>query len=508
MITEKKAAAKGWKSIGERHHHGIQMPLLSLRSANSCGNGEFLDLLPIIDWLASMGMDLLQLLPLNDSGQDASPYNALSASALHPIYLSLHALPHLSKNLSSFKPFNQTKGVSYWKLLEKKMVFLKEYIADVEKELLSSEDYNHFLENTPHFFDYALYKVLKEKHEGKPWKKWDDDKLRISHTKRERLMKEHEKEMQFHLMIQYLCHCQLKKVKEHAEKKGVFLKGDIPILLSCDSADVWAHQEFFDLSQTAGSPPDLFNPNGQHWMFPLYHWKAMEENHFEWWRKRIEISSRYFHLYRLDHILGFFRIWAIPLGKNPKQGAFIPSDPLLMEAQGKKLLETLLSFSSMLPIGEDLGIRPPFIKKAMEELGIAGTRLFTEFFIRNHPISPLSLSSASTHDTETLSHWWKKHSKTAKAYAKKQGWHYEPTLSISYLTQMLRTIHHSPSLFHINLLQEYLALTPEITWERPEKERINTPGTMSRKNWTYRYKPSIELLTSYAPLKEKIIALL
>ena len=116
--------------------------------------------------------------------------------------------------------------------------------------------------------------------------------------------------MHFHYIVQFLCHSQLQTVKKHAEKKGVFLKGDVPILLSPDSADVWAHQEFFDLSFTAGSPPNKFDPPGQNWHFPLYNWKAMEQNDFEWWRKRIEVTSEYFHIYRIDHIIGFFRIWA------------------------------------------------------------------------------------------------------------------------------------------------------------------------------------------------------
>ena len=118
---------KAWKKVGMKHHHGIQVPLLSIRTKKSSGNGEFLDLIPLIDWVASLGMDILQLLPLNDSGCDPSPYNALSATALHPIYLSLHALPH-SEGLEAFHPFNETKRVAYRQVLDQKLTFLKKYV--------------------------------------------------------------------------------------------------------------------------------------------------------------------------------------------------------------------------------------------------------------------------------------------------------------------------------------------------------------------------------------------
>ena len=127
---------KAWGKVGMRHHHGIQVPLLSIRTEKSSGNGEFLDLIPLIDWVASLGMDVLQLLPLNDSGRDPSPYNALSATALHPIYLSLHALPHADE-LKAFKPFNDTKRVAYRQILEKKLSYLKKYVKNHGRVLSS-----------------------------------------------------------------------------------------------------------------------------------------------------------------------------------------------------------------------------------------------------------------------------------------------------------------------------------------------------------------------------------
>ncbi|MDJ0652486.1 MAG: 4-alpha-glucanotransferase [Simkaniaceae bacterium] len=507
-------AGKGWKKIGVRHHHGIQIPLLSLWTKKSCGNGEILDLIPLIDFLADVGMDILQLLPLNDSGADPSPYNPLSSTAIHPIYLSLHALPYLSSPLPHFN--SETKRLPYGDILEQKLEFLQSYVAEVGGRIRSEDGYQDFIKMSTHLYDYALYKVLKEKNKSPSWESWPKEFRKTSKHGRKLLRKKCEKELSYHLIIQYLCHLQLKRVKKHAEKKGVFLKGDIPILVSPDSADVWAHQEFFDLDLRVGSPPDLFNPHGQLWKFPLYKWNIIEENHFAWWHQRITVAAKYFHLYRLDHILGFFRLWAVPKGEPPDKGHFVPNDPSIMEVQGRKLLETLLSFSDLLPIGEDLGDPPPFVRTIMQELGIPGTKIFRRYrkwktdrsFVPYADYIPASISCVSTHDIETVTLWWQRFPEEAKDYAAFKSWSYEKDLSQKNLKEILYDNHHSGSLFHVNLFQEYLALMPELTWENPEDEWINIPGTETSFNWTYRYRFPLETLVKSKKLKENIAAIL
>jgi 4-alpha-glucanotransferase len=492
-----------WKIIEKKHHHGIQVPLLSLWTEKSSGNGEFLDLIPLIDFLSEVGMDILQLLPLNDSGSDASPYNALSSTALHPIYLSLHALPFLNRSLPTFKI--TSNRLPYYDILERKLEFLKSYVQEVGDKIISSQEYQSFASKNPHLETYARYKVLKDNHHGHHWKLWSNTSLSND-----------DPEITFHLILQFLSHLQLETVKNHADKKGVFLVGDIPILLSPDSADVWAHQEFFDLSLLAGSPPGPFDPKGQLWNLPLYKWNVLEENHFEWWRRKIQSASQYFHLYRIDHILGFFRIWAIPQGKSPADGSFIPDDPVLMKAQGQKLLETFLSFSTMLPLGEDLGDPPPFVHEVMDSLGIPGLKIFRRnrrwetdrSFIPYKDYPPLSVSSVSTHDLEPLSLWWKMFPDEAKDYATFKHWNYTPTLSPQHLHEILYDNHHSGSLFHINPLQEYLGCLPHLTWENPEDEQINIPGTESSFNWTYRFRRPLETLTTSPDLKQIMQSLL
>lgn len=503
---------KAWDKIGSGPQHGIQVSLLSLHSEMSCGNGEFYDLIPLIDFLSSIGMTVLQLLPLNDSGYDPSPYNAKSATALHPIYLSLEKLPFISPPLSTFKSYNKTKHVPYLQVLDKKIQFLRKYVNAHRERITNDPSYQVFIESHPQLIDYALYKTLKQKHNHLKWQKWPEEEQRYSKQKRKAFLEEAQDEITFYLILQYLCHCQLSAVKDYSEKKGVFLMGDLPILLSPDSADVWSHQEFFDLTQVAGSPPNPFDPKGQNWKFPLYNWTAMEENGFDWWRQKITAASSYYHLYRLDHVRGFFRIWAIPLGKGAEEGQFLPSDPALMEAQGRKILSTLVTFSEMLPIAEDLGEPFPCVGATLEALGIPGTRIFQRYrnwktdgsFVPYTAYPPLSAASVSTHDLPNLSLWWKAFPDEAKAYANQKGWEYFPQLPLEHRKTILWENHHTPSIFHINLLQEFLALAPELTWESPEDEQINIPGTESSRNWTYRTKPSLENLRDHPHLRSTI----
>jgi len=513
MNLESTITGKAWQKVGMHHHHGMNIPLASIHTKQSCGIGEYLDLLPLIDYLASIKFDVLQLLPLNDSGLDHSPYSALSSTALHPIYLSLHALPHQSRELKlelkTFKSLNASQKIPYLRVLNEKIRWLKKYFSEAKETIQSDPDFQTFLENNDWVQDYALFKVLKERNHNQSWKKWKEEEKNLSKTARRKLLQNYAERASFHITLQFLCHQQLKQVKLRAEEKQVFLMGDIPILVSPNSADVWQRQDFFDLDQTAGSPPNSFDPKGQIWNLPLYNWKALEEDHFEWWRKRMQSASKYYDIYRIDHIIGFFRIWATSIGEKPETGSFIPNDPALMEAQGRKLLKTLIGFTEMLPIGEDLGDPPPFINKCMEEYGIPGLKIFRynrnwktdQSFIPYAHYPPLTQCSVSTHDLETVQLWWENNPQDATAYAAFKKWTYSPKLSPKNQFEILWDNHHCGSLFHINLLQEYLALVPELTWEDPEEERINYPGTKSTRNWSYRYKEPLEVLLKNEKLK-------
>ncbi len=506
----------------ERSHHGIDIPLFSIRTANSSGIGEFLDLLPLIDWCAQIGMDTIQILPIYDSGNDPSPYNALSSCALNPLYLSLRSLPyleeypHLQKKLEELQPFNHTQRVCYRDLLPLKMHWLRAYFDLIGPSLIRSSAFRSFIDQHAWVETYALFKVLKEQCEGRPWQEWPQDLKHLSKQAYRLLIDAEWVEICFYIALQYLCYRQMHQVKEYAAAKQMLLMGDIPILISPDSADVWHEPDLFDLTLSAGAPPDAYNKAGQDWGFPLFHWELMKKTHYHWWKTRLACADTLYDFYRLDHAVGFFRIWGIPLGSPPKEGMFIPEDKMLWIPQGKAILEMMLKASSMQPIAEDLGTVPDEVRATLRELGICGTKVIRwernwegdREFIPFEDYPRLSLTCVSTHDTETLQLWWQRETEEAKAFARFKRWHYAPLLSKDQRKELLYDSHHTPSLFHINLLQEYLALFPELVWPSPEEERINIPGTLLPTNWTYRFRISLEELAAHPALKTTLRSLI
>lgn len=496
---------RAWDKIGLYPHHGINVPLFSIHSEKSCGIGEFLDLLPLIDWVHSFGFDLIQLLPLNDTGEEHSPYNALSSCALNPIYLSLHALPYLNtaleESLLSFHKYRALDRIPYTSIYEAKFAFLRLYFEEAFPRFEHDPAYQTFLLSTEWAKPYALYKTLKEKH------------LLHEHLDLpSHLYATYEKEMHFFLLLQFLAIHQMKEVKEYARQKGVFLKGDIPILISPDALDTLIHPTDFDFSRVAGAPPDVFAPDGQLWGFPLYNWDSLEKNHFHFWERRLKTASQFYDIYRIDHIIGLYRIWAIEKGRKAIEGHYMPSDPAQMILQGEKLLTLFSSMTNMLPIGEDLGTHIDAIRASFTHLGIPGTKIprWERYyggdlsFIPYEAYSPISMTSLSTHDSELLGEWWENYPTDAKEFAKFSGIPYEAKLSFASRFEILKQSHKTPSLFHINLLQEYLSLFPDLSPPLAKQERINSPGRILLSNWSYKTKVPLEALSSHPPLNKAL----
>lgn len=515
-------AGEQWRSIGVRHHHGICLPLFSLHSEQSCGIGEFFDLLPLIEWIKKIGFDIIQLLPLNDTGLDSSPYNAISAFALNPIHLSLHALPDAHKvpeweeKIAHLKQLNTTPRIHYSVVRESKHFLLKEYFQAVFSEISSSDKYKAFLQEHEWVLPFALFKALKEAHEWKSWEEWPTHEKSPSQPGFEDLLNEHQESVNLHAFIQFLCYQQMEDVKKAAEQAGVFIKGDIPILISRDSADVWSQRHNFLLYLAAGAPPDMYAKEGQYWGFPLYDWSELEKQNYAWWRKRLQIAAHLYHLYRIDHVVGFFRIWGIPLNQSAKEGCFVPPEEDRWIPHGRKIMEMMLHTAPILPIGEDLGTVPPSVRVCLGEMGICGTKMMRwerrweedGGFIPSSQYQPESMTTVSTHDSDTIQLWWRHFPKEAKLFSEFKGWDYKPFLSKERHQEILQDSHRSGSLFHINLLQEYLALFPELVSPNPNDERINIPGKMLDTNWTYRFTPSVEEIVNHTSLAETMSRLI
>lgn len=496
---------------GLNTHHGINFPLSALRSHQSEGIGDFYDLIPLLHWCKQIGFNVLQLLPLNDSGQDPSPYNALSAYALHPIYLRLTELPHFNSHTDLLNQVKKLQAltvsdyVPYHAVLNLKTDIINAY-TQRERHSLKKE-LTAFKIQFPWVTIYSLFKTLKEVHAQKHWKEWIEEHKR-GYTKE--LEEEFFEGIERHSLIQLLCFKQWGVIKKEAQRLAIDLMGDLPILISADSADVWHHRSYFDLSLQAGAPPDLYNPEGQNWGSPLYHWDILEKEDFQWWKERLKVCETLYHIYRIDHVVGFFRIWGIRKGDLAQQGHFVPQDPELWHPQGEKIIQMLLNSCKALPIGEDLGTVPPSVKHFLNSKGICGTRVMRwernwEGDLAWIPIEKydrLSLTTVSTHDSETLGQWWSKHEEEVRLYANSKGWVYSEKLEKKTREAILLESHQSNSLFHINLLQEYLCLFPDLSWKDQDQDRINIPGIVNETNWVYRIRPYLEELIEHRELEK------
>ncbi len=504
-------AARHWEKIGINHHHGILMPVFSLRSLDSMGIGEYSDLMYLVDWCADIGMNVIQILPVNDPGLDSSPYNAISANALNPLNLGLRHLPDFfeTEDIHTLTELNKLQRVDYPKVRIYKLKYLKDYFAKVGKRIMESEEYKNFVKDNPWLKGYSVFKILKMGNDWKSWQTWDEEIRTPSDKLLDRIKKEMPEEYNFHIFVQYLCFKQLQDVKKAANQKGILLKGDIPILISPDSEEVWCHRNLFDLDLSAGAPPDIYNIDGQNWGFPLFNWDKLKQQDYRWWKLRLGTASKLYDIYRLDHIMGFFRIWAIPDDSLPIDGYYVPNGHAEWYKTGKERLEMMLSCTGMLPIGEDLGTVPEGVHDVMEEMGIPGMRVLrlkrSDYSLAwSKKFPPLSLSTVSTHDGETVDLWWRNNPEEVDIFCYYKRWKHTPLITQEQRIKLLQESHSSSSLFHINLLSEYLALFPELVWENMEDERINLPGVISDRNWSIRHRPLLEEIASHKSLKEMI----
>ena len=324
---------------------GVAIPVFSLRSDESYGIGDFNDLKKMIDWAATTEQHIVQLLPINDTTttktwRDSYPYSAISVFALHPIYLGLKDFPlndsqKQTAYLLEAKKLNELKSVDYEKALHLKLKYCRDLFDQEAENVLASSAYRTFYkENESWLFPYCCYCYLRDKNNTTHFEDWGE----FAHYNKaplKRMLKKDKtakQETDFYGFMQYLLHCQLSEVKEYAHKKGVALKGDIPIGVNRHSVDVWTNSELFNLDTQMGAPPDAFSVFGQNWGFPTYNWHAMEKENYAWWKRRFQKMAYYFDAYRIDHILGFFRIWEIPIdAAQGLLGQFSPALPYTPE---------------------------------------------------------------------------------------------------------------------------------------------------------------------------------
>ena len=329
--------------IWNRRLAGTLVPVFSLRTRKSAGIGDFGDLKMMIDLMANTGQRVLQLLPINDTTithtwTDSYPYSCISIFAIHPQYADLRSLPELDDEEArkeaeaECRRLNALPQIDYEKVNAFKLEYLRKVFQQEGKKIMKSAQFKAFFQVTQNWLvPYAQYSWLRDKYGTADFTQWkdhntwtEDDRAMLSDPR----TKEYQ-EVAFYYFVQYILSSQMKEAHEYAKQKGVILKGDIPIGVNRYSCDVWMEPKYFNLNGQAGAPPDNFSVNGQNWGFPTYNWDEMLKDGCQWWTRRFQNMSQFFDAYRIDHVLGFFRIWEIPIDSvHGLTGQFAPSQAM------------------------------------------------------------------------------------------------------------------------------------------------------------------------------------
>lgn len=306
---------------------GTLVPVFSLRTRKSAGIGDFGDLKTMIDFVASTGQKVLQLLPINDTTithtwTDSYPYSCISVFAIHPQYANLHALPELkdakarAEAEKTCAELNALDKIDYEKVNDFKINYLRQIFNQEGEKMMKTAEYKAFFQDTKQWLvPYAQYSYLRDKNGTADFNQWPDHQV-WDEVERKALTDPKTaayKNVAFFYFVQFVLDRQMQEAHEHAKAKGVILKGDIPIGVNRNGCDVWMEPKYFNLNGQAGAPPDDFSANGQNWGFPTYNWFEMLKDGCQWWNRRFQNMARYFDAYRIDHVLGFFRIWEIPV---------------------------------------------------------------------------------------------------------------------------------------------------------------------------------------------------
>lgn len=305
---------------------GTVIPVFSLRSEQGFGVGDLGDLRLLVDWAKKTHQRIIQVLPMNDTTMshtkgDSYPYSAISIYALHPMYISLPLMGELkdADRVAFYRAkqeeLNAGEAVDYEAAVGYKIAYCREFFSQEGSAILASQEYRDFFSQSQSWLmPYAAYSYLRDKYNTSDFTHWGNHATYNQLQIRELCVEDSSAypEISFYYFLQYILHTQFKSVSDYARKNGIVLKGDLPIGVNRTSIDAWTEPQYFNMNGQAGAPPDDFSVNGQNWMFPTYNWEVMEKDHYSWWKRRFRKMSDYFDCFRIDHILGFFRIWEVP----------------------------------------------------------------------------------------------------------------------------------------------------------------------------------------------------
>lgn len=507
---------------------GVTIPLFSVRTRDDWGIGQITDLPACAAWLQQAGQRLLQVLPTHElSHGETSPYGALSAFALDPIYIAVSAIPDLddeaiaarlgADGLAELERVRNAPRVDYETVRHlKKLAFNTAFRRFSERELGTArgpraEAFWAFVDREASWLrDHALYMALRASHDGHGWSTWpaaerdrDPAVLALASAPRDdggigsRVLEQ--------MYLQWIAHEQWHDARAELRKLGVALMGDMPFVVGSESADVWSHREQFRADVSLGAPPDDFSKDGQSWGLPVYDWKAMDADDLSWLRTRARHAATLFDRFRIDHLVGFFRQW---VRKEGEKGYFVPAGEKAQRARGEKVLRAMLEAAGPgAVIAEDLGVIPPFVRETMARLGLPGYKVLPwekdeTFFPRDPRDFPAqSVATWSTHDTAPITQWWNE----------LEPWERERLAALDAMPldlpeqereiALLKLLFSARSELTLVLVNELLG----------DKTRINMPGTVNDQNWTWRLPRPLEelredpkLATRFAAIREVV----
>jgi 4-alpha-glucanotransferase len=545
---------------------GLLAPLFALRTEDDLGVGDVAALHQFIAWSRALGFKLVQLLPINETGGDHSPYNAISSRAIDPT--TLHLAPGIPPDLSAEAFAEVTASVDLPALRRGPVKY--EIVKPLKRKLLerafaafrdrtrgdaeTGDEFRAFCEGEKVWLaDYTLFRALMELNgECETWDQWQPEHAEIGVVRRwldslgEKARDQMQGRRDFHSYVQWIAHQQWREVKACAEKQGVALMGDIPFGVSYYSADVFTHPERFALDWSGGAPPepyfkdDAFTQKwGQNWGIPLYRWEVMRSQNFDWWRQRVQGVRGIFHLFRIDHILGFYRIYAFPW--RPRRNAeFLPLDWHEMLARtggraphfsprhdlswencmankqdGEEYLRAVLEESGPdRVVGEDLGTVPDYVRPSLKSLGVAGFKIPQwEIFPDQHTIpgsayERRSVATFATHDHKPLRALWE------EAFEKQTSLSDQARHDLAKIAEFAEIgfpneatdFAHDfyPAIFSALFRSESWIALVMITDLLGRKDRFNVPGTATDSNWTRRLHTSISKLGHSRKLKRQL----
>jgi len=500
---------------------GLMIPLFSIRTAHNMGAGEILDLIPFMDWMAGQGLSVLQILPIYETApEETSPYQALSSFAIDPVYLSVlntdsfQETPAIAACLASealqrdLKTWRERETVDLKSVRALKYRLLRLAFAQFKAEqwqhgtpqAVAFQKFMH--EKSVWLDDYALFWEIKKKQGWAPWHDWplslrnrDSEALRFFETA-------HADAILFIKYVQWVLWSQWARVQAHAKISQVKIMGDMPFLLSQDSAEIWRDPHLFHLDRSIGAPPDDFSATGQDWGLPLFNWQEMEKQHFDWWRLRIREAAACYDMIRLDHVVGFFRVWVMSEDGHPY---FEPETHDAQIARGKALLSAMIEEAGQcMLVAEDLGCIPDFVRDILNTFQIPGHKIlrwekYGEVYIHPRDYAPLSLSTTGTHDTSTLLAWWREmsfeHRKNFLGLLEAVDSHpVEKDFSEALQHRVIDLLLNGPSRLVIFPIQDILL----------EDKRINVPATVGPENWCYRMPEEFSTLDQKSPFCERL----